>query len=92
VQVKLLVRPRLAIATAHLAPAVAGRAYRARIAVRGGVAPLRWTGTLPRGLKLDAARGTISGTAPSAGTLRISVRVRDALGAVSAKTLALAVR
>jgi hypothetical protein len=95
VQVRLVVRPRLKIATTLLPAAAAGRAYRAKIAVRGGVPGLRWAitrGALPRGLKLAVGTGTITGTPTSAGTFRIALRVRDALGAVSTKTLALTVR
>jgi large repetitive protein len=91
VQARLVVRPRLAIAATSLT-ATAGRAYRKAIGVRGGVAPLRWAGVLPGGLKLDAATGTITGTPASAGVFRVRVRVRDALGATSSKTLLLKVR
>jgi putative Ig domain-containing protein len=92
-QVRLVVRQRLAIATKSLPTAAAGRAYRAKIASQGGVEGKRWTsGPLPRGLKLGATTGTITGVPASAGTFRITVRVRDALGAVSAKTLVLSVR
>jgi hypothetical protein len=94
-QVRLVVRPRLAIATKFLPAAAAGRPYRAKIAVRGGVEGKRWAiarGALPRGLKLAATTGTISGTPVSAGTVRLTLRVRDALGAVSTKTLGLSVR
>jgi Putative Ig domain len=90
-QVQLVVRPRLTIASKQLPTATAGRAYRAKIATRGGVAPLRWSARgLPRGLEVGA--GTISGKASSAGTFRVTVRARDSLGAVSAKVLVLTVR
>jgi hypothetical protein len=93
--VTLVVRPRLAIAAKGLPSATAGRAYRSKIATRGGVAAFRWSlakGQLPRGLKLAATTGTIAGKAASAGTFRITVRVRDALGAVATKQLLLRVR
>jgi hypothetical protein len=91
VQVRLVVRTRLAIASSRLPAATAGRGYRAKIATRGGVAPLRWSASgLPRGLRVTA--GTISGHTAAAGTFRVRVRVRDSLGAVSTKTLLLAVR
>jgi hypothetical protein len=95
VQVPLAVRARLAIATKSLPPAATGRKYSAKLAVRGGVGGFRWTiagGALPRGLKLSARTGTISGVPATAGTIRIKVRVRDALGAASIKALALTVR
>jgi hypothetical protein len=40
-------------------------------------------------LKLASRTGTITGVPRSAGTFRVKVRVRDSLGAVSAKTLLL---
>jgi large repetitive protein len=91
-QVRLIVRQRLSIAMKSLPAAVAGRAYRAKISSQGGVEGKRWTsGALPRGLKLGATTGTIAGVPANAGTYRITVRVRDALGAVSTKTLVLRV-
>jgi hypothetical protein len=92
-QVRLIVRQRLSITAKALPAASAGHAYRAKIASKGGVEGKRWTsGALPRGLKLGATTGAITGVPASAGTLRVTVRVRDALGAVSSKTLVLSVR
>jgi hypothetical protein len=91
-QVTLVVRQRLSIVTKSLPAAAAGRAYRAKISSLGGVEGKRWTsGALPRGLKLGATTGKITGVPASIGTFRITVRVRDALGAVSKKTLVLRV-
>jgi hypothetical protein len=95
VSVRLVVRPRLAIAAKALPSAASGHAYKTKVAVRGGVARLRWSiasGSLPRGLKLGASTGRITGVPAHAGTFRITLRVRDALGAVSNKTLSLLVR
>ena len=94
VQVKLNIRQRLAIVAPGLKAAAVGRSYSSKIAVRGGVAGFRWSiagGTLPAGLKLEAKIGTIAGVPRTSGTFRISVRVRDSLGAVSTKTLVLSV-
>jgi large repetitive protein len=94
-QVTLVVRARLAIAAARLPVAAAGRAYRAQIHVRGGAAGLRWRiagGALPHGVKLDARTGKITGRPASAGTFRVRVSVRDALGATATKTFVLSVR
>jgi hypothetical protein len=90
-QVRLVVRPRLVISAKRLPPAKAGHAYLAKIGTRGGVGPFRWSARgLPRGLKIVA--GTISGKAPARGVARVTVRIRDALGAVATKTLVLTVR
>jgi large repetitive protein len=89
--VRLVVRARLAIATKALRSGTAGHAYRAKLATRGGVAPLRWAASLPRGLKLSRT-GMIIGAPAAAGTFRVKVRVRDSLGATSTKTLLLRVR
>jgi hypothetical protein len=91
VTVRLVVRARLVIATNALRAAAAGHAYRAKLAVRGGVGPLSWTASLPRGLKLSRV-GTITGIPAAAGMFRVKVRVRDSLGATSTKTLLLSVR
>jgi putative Ig domain-containing protein len=94
VQVKIVVRARLAIAAKGLPGAKSGSAYSAKISVRGGVPGLRWSisrGALPAGLKLGATTGTITGVPRSAGSFRVTIRVRDSLGAVSSKTLLLSV-
>ncbi|ROO86146.1 putative Ig domain-containing protein [Actinocorallia herbida] len=65
-----------------------GRPYRAEIHASGGTrpfdAPLKdWTvasGTLPTGLTLDPATGTVSGTPTAPGTWRFSVGCTDSYG------------
>lgn len=92
VEVRLIIRARLAIASKSLPVASAGRAYRAKVAARGGVEGKRWAitrGALPRGLKLGAISGAITGVPTTAASYRLTVRVRDALGAVSTKALVL---
>jgi hypothetical protein len=90
VSVRLVVRPRLAIATKFLPTATAGHAYRAIVKIRGGAGGLRWSvREAPAGLRIDAATGRLSGSPSVAGTFRFTVRVRDVLGAVSAKTFVL---
>ena len=93
VQVRLVVRSRLAVATKALPVAGTGRAYRAALNVRGGAGGLRWSvrGT-PAGLRLSAATGRFSGSPAKAGTYPVTVRVRDALGAISTKKFVLSVR
>jgi hypothetical protein len=93
--VALVVYPRLAIATARLPAALSGRPYSAKIAIRGGAPGFRWRivhGRLPRGLALAASTGTVAGTPAAKGAARITVRVRDSLGAVVQKALVLSVR
>jgi hypothetical protein len=92
VQVRLVVQPRLAVATKGLPAAAAGRAYRATLKARGGVEGKRWAAKLPAGLRLNAATGRISGVPARSGTFHVTVRVRDALGAASTKSLVLRVR
>ena len=93
VQVRLVVKARLAIRSKALGAAASGRVYRTKIALSGGVGPFRWSATgLPSGLKVNAKTGAIIGTPHGAGTFRVTVRVRDALGASSTKKLVLTVR
>jgi Putative Ig domain len=90
--VALVVYQHLVIRTSRLPAAAAGHAYRFKVATRGGVPALRWSGTLPRGLTIAARTGTISGKPASKGSFSVTVRVRDALGAISTKKLTLSVR
>ncbi|HWJ32497.1 MAG TPA: Ig domain-containing protein [Gaiellaceae bacterium] len=93
VRVRLVVKPRLAIRGTSLRAGSSDRAYRAQVAFRGGVGPFRWSATgLPRGLRVNAKTGVVAGTPRGAGTFRVIVRVRDALGASSTKKLVLSVR
>jgi hypothetical protein len=89
------VKAKLAIVTTRLPAAKVGRRYTGRIAVRGGVLPRTWRllrGPQAPGLHLDTARGLIAGTPRRAGTYRITVRVRDSLGAISTATITFTVR
>jgi hypothetical protein len=95
VTVTLVVRPRLAIAPRRLRAAALGRPYRARLLASGGVRAFRWGiagGALPRGLVLDARTGTVAGTPRATGRFRVTVQVRDALGAAATRTLLVLVR
>jgi len=89
----LRVARHLAIATRKLPAAAIGARYRAALSVSGGVRPVRWSivaGKLAAGLRLDARKGTIAGSARSAGTTRLTVRARDAAGGIATKTFVLA--
>lgn len=86
---------RLAIGTEALRPGIVGRAYRARLAATGGLAPTRWrvvSGSLPRGIRLDRTRGLLTGTPTRAGRYRVTFQVSDKLGVKSTTSLVIVVR
>jgi hypothetical protein len=87
------VAARLAIKTSRLKPAAVGSAYRAKLASSGGAKPLKWTlhGKLPAGVRFSPKLGTLAGKPKKAGTYKVTVGVRDVLGAKSKKKLALSV-
>ncbi len=90
----LTVAPRLTIRTLRLKPAKAASTYQIKLATVGGVQPLKWSvvsGTLPPGLKLSQATGTISGTPRQSGSFRVTLGARDALGVRTQRTLVLRV-
>lgn len=91
----LNVAARLAVTTARLNAAAVGSAYRAALRTSGGVKPLKWrvaSGKLPAGVRLSPTLGTLTGIPKKAGTYRVTVEARDALGARSQKALVLTVR
>ena len=90
----LTVAPRLTIRTLRLKPAQIATTYQAKLATVGGVQPVKWSvvsGKLPPGLKLSPKTGTISGTPHQAGTFRVMLEARDALGAKVRQRLTLQV-
>jgi large repetitive protein len=94
VDVKLTFAPQLELTSKTLRAAKVGRAFLARLAVSGGVAPRSWSlvrGSLPAGIHFSKRTGTFSGTPRRAGKSTIVVQVTDALGAVSRATLVLKV-
>jgi putative Ig domain-containing protein len=95
VTVTLSVAPKLQIKTFAIGRAKVGKRYRLGLTFAGGVGATRWavaSGSLPRGLTLDAATGVISGKPRAAGRFRFTVRLTDSLGAKAAMTYDLAVR
>jgi large repetitive protein len=95
VDVNLTFAPKLAITTHALRAAKAGRAFSARLAATGGVAPRAWSivrGALPAGVHFSQRTGALTGTPRKAGKSTLVVQVMDALGAVSRVTLVLKVR
>jgi Putative Ig domain len=86
----LTVVPRLLVAKRPLPAGRVGAAYAATLRATGGVTPRTWKilggrpGSLPKGLKLNARTGRITGTPKQSGTFRLRVQVTDKLGAHSA--------
>jgi hypothetical protein len=84
IDVNLPVVSRLTLKNTVLRAARVGVLYSARLVTIGGVRPFTWTlvtaGTLPRGIKLNARTGQLTGTPRKAGTYRFRVQVTDNLG------------
>ena len=94
VPLRLVVRPRLAIATKRLPAAHLGKRYNVRLSFRGGVTPVRWSvnvRALPSSMGFTST-GVLAGDPSKAGTYRFTVRARDALGVSVKKTFVLVVR
>jgi putative Ig domain-containing protein len=89
---------RLLITKTPLKAAKVGKAYRLFLKSTGGARPRAWVllggkpGTFPKGMKLDARTGLISGTPKKAGVYRLRLQVTDALGAHSAAGFVLKVK
>jgi len=85
----------LKIATNSLPAGTAGVSYQATLLAQGGTVPyLQWaveSGTLPPGLVLNGATGTISGTPTVAGTVTFAVSVSDSGSPVQTATQSLTV-
>ena len=78
-QFTLIVAPRVQITATTLPGAKVGRPYQAAIAATGG-GTLRWSvidGSLPPGLALDPATGSLTGTPSTAGSFPFTVQVGD---------------
>lgn len=72
----------LAVATQSLPGGAVGTPYLQSLAGTGGTPPYAWavsSGTLPPGLALDAASGTLSGTPTAAGTFQFTIQLSDSL-------------
>jgi Tol biopolymer transport system component len=62
---------------------IVGSAYSVTLEANGGTPPLTWSlfgGSLPAGLSLDAATGTVTGTPTTAGSSTATFRVVDSEG------------
>ena len=85
---------RVAVATRQLPAAITGKPYLARFRAAGGLAPTQWRivrGSLPRGIKLNARTGYLTGVARRTGTYRVVIQVTDRLGARSTRSFSLSV-
>ncbi|MFC4098718.1 choice-of-anchor I family protein [Paenibacillus xanthanilyticus] len=85
---------KLAVTTALLPVATAGKAYSAVIEAEGGTKPYTFSSSaLPDGLALDPATGALTGTPTAEGTADVTFTVTDGAQtpAVATKTLTLAV-
>jgi hypothetical protein len=89
----LTVAAKLALTTRTLKAAKVGRAYRAKIAKTGGVAPIVWTvtGKLPKGLKFASKLGVFLGKPTQSGKFRVTVGAVDALEVSAQKRLTIVV-
>jgi hypothetical protein len=84
----------LVIDTTALPDAVRDVYYEVRLQASGGAGSLTWglaSGSLPKGLALDAATGVIAGTAQAQGMFKLSVQVTDANGQSASRALSLKV-
>jgi hypothetical protein len=86
VPITLVVAGKLGIRTLSLPQKKVGLQYTATLRSSGGVTPIKWRlakGKLPRGLRLNATTGVISGTSKEAGTFPITLAASDALKAAA---------
>jgi hypothetical protein len=92
-RITIFTRPK--ITSLSFKKGVTGDAYQKTLKVEGGKASYTWSlvaGTLPLGLDLDAATGSISGVPTQAGTFPLTFRVTDSLGGVAEKSFSMIVK
>jgi len=85
----------LVITTGSLAAGQPGVAYSQTLAATGGLVPYTWSiasGSLPDGVTLDTATGTISGTPTTPGTPLFTVRATDSESPADTATKALSIQ
>ncbi len=81
------------IATASLPDGAVGVAYSTTLQATNGTAPYKWKklSKLPKGLRLNAKTGLISGTPKQTGTFAVMVQVRDLYWASATKSFTIVV-
>lgn len=85
---------KLAITTSSLGQATAGLAYSAGLSASGGTPPYQWSisaGSLPNGMSLQAASGTLTGTTAQGGSYSFTAKVTDAASNSATQGLTLTV-
>jgi Putative Ig domain len=90
VDLPFTVAAHLLVTKRPLPAAKVGVSFHAFLRATGGVVPRRWViiggrpGLLPKGLRLNARTGELTGTPKQSGTFRLRIQVTDKLGAHSA--------
>ena len=82
----------LAISTTSLSGGIAKQSFSTSLNATGGITPYTWSitqGTLPTGLSLAAATGTVSGTPTTAGTASLTFKVADSSSPIQTKSVTL---
>jgi len=93
INVTVNVVAKLTLTTRKLDSAKVGASYAETLTHRGGARPFHYglTGKAPKWLHVGARTGKLSGTPKTAGTFRFRIEIRDALGAVSTRSVKLTV-
>ncbi len=85
----------LSVTTTNLPAGVVGISYSAQLASSGGTSPISWSlsfgSTLPPGLTLDPATGSITGTPSSAGTYDFTIVATDSAASPQTATASLSI-
>jgi hypothetical protein len=82
------------VTTGSLPDGTVGSAYSQTVAASAGTTPYSWSvtaGSLPAGLSIGAATGTISGTPTAAATSTFTVTVRDSAAKTASQALSIVV-